>query len=130
MNHRLLLATLFLALATLLGPSAEATESGHLPSPGASSDSGYKVENLSADVYVGGTILLVKGEVRNLRTNPVNGYVVVHLQTDTREEIGTVEAELSKSAAIPPAGSGQLEVAINIAKFPKIKNVSIEFVSR
>lgn len=129
MNHRFLALALFFTLVAL-GPGAKATENGRLPPPGATTDAGYKVENLSADVYVGGTILLVKGEVRNLRPTPLTGYVIVHLQTDTREEIGTVESELNKNAAIPPAGSDQLEVAINIAKFPKIKNVSIEFVSR
>ena len=130
MKHRLLFFLLFFAIISVFLPLAEGTEDGHLLSTTALIDPGYKVENLSADIFVGGTILIVKADVRNLRSTPLKGYAIIHLQTANREEIGTVETEVNKNASVLKGNTGQIEITINISQFPKVKNVSIEFVNR
>ncbi len=96
--------------------------------PTSFSDPGYSVEDLKADLYSDGTILLVTGKIRNLKHIPIKGIAVVHLQDSNNDEIGIVEVDVNKKYTFHPGELGNFEATINVENVSGLNNVSIQFI--
>ena len=104
--------------------------SSDLHEPLASSTIGYELEDVYAEILSEGTVVYVRGKVRNLHHNPIRGKVIIYMADGGDGNRDIMEAEVNKRRPIPPGGSGFFEMYENVEEFElgSIENIYIEFI--
>ncbi|CCK80398.1 hypothetical protein [Desulfobacula toluolica] len=89
----------------------------------------YEVIDLAADTFSDNSLLYVSGKIRNTSFYPIQGYIIVRFQDVDNIDMGFVETSVNKNLPINHYRTGAFEIAVNIEKETKIKNVSVEFIN-
>lgn len=88
----------------------------------------YRVEDLTANLFDNGQLLVIEGKIRNLSQQTVAGEVIVYLKNSGDEVIHAVRTEVNRSLPISRGNSGAFEISTNISSLPPVGNVTVEFL--
>jgi len=111
-------------------PLPSATADSSLPPPLTFSSSKFELEDLTAEFYNEGKIVLVTGKIRNRSFAKARGHVIIYFRDKNDDVIFAMEEEVNKSNAFPHGKAGEFEVAVNVESVGGIENISVEFVER
>ncbi|MBN2643924.1 MAG: hypothetical protein JXR59_00435 [Desulfuromonadaceae bacterium] len=90
----------------------------------------YQIENLAAEVFSDGRIILVTGIVKNMSTFPVRGHVEVNFIDRNQSVLRRVVSTVNERKAIKPGGHGLFEASTNInTSLSGLENIYVEFIS-
>lgn len=129
----MLLRSMFstILIITLIGlPGAVFGDSNTKSEPLEFSSPEYEIEDLTAEFFPEGSVIVVSGKVRNKSNVLVRGHVVVYFLNENNETVYAVEAEVNRSLPLVQGKTGSFKVGANIKQHPGISNVSVEFFDR
>ena len=118
----ILIGSLFFLVASFSVPMA-----GEIARPLTFSGPQFQIEDLSADLYSDGKILIVRGQVKNLGYCHIKGFLTVYYKGAHQEVLKTLETEVNKNQPIPAGHAAKFEAITNVQNIPALTNVSVEF---
>ena len=70
----------------------------------------YEIEDLTAELYPEGSVIIVSGKVRNNSSIIVRGYVIVYFLNENNETVYAAEAEVNRNLPLVQGKAGDFEV--------------------
>lgn len=103
-------------------------ERGSIGQPRTFSGPRYVIEELVADLHSDGTILQVRGRLKNLSHAVVTGRIIIHLKNASNDTVHAVESVANSNKPIQHGENVYFEVSTYIGNMPGVNNVSVEFI--
>lgn len=87
-----------------------------------------EIEDLSANFFSDGKLLVVSGKIKNLSFPKLRGYVTIYLKDSHHNVLRAVDVEINDNQCILTGQAARFETTANIEDIRGLANVSVEFV--